>query len=63
VAAKTIWTFAMFTTIKEAITIIHDENIDISELNNELNPHLQHYLYNICGKIIRKNAPQSLEEN
>ncbi|XP_065667949.1 V(D)J recombination-activating protein 1-like [Hydra vulgaris] len=46
-----IWTFAMFTTIKEAITIIQDEDIDISELNNELNPHLQHSLCNICGKV------------
>ncbi|XP_065658750.1 uncharacterized protein LOC136083278 [Hydra vulgaris] len=46
-----MFTFAMFTTIKEAITIIQDEDIDISELNNELNPHLQHCLCNICGKI------------
>ncbi|XP_065640542.1 V(D)J recombination-activating protein 1-like [Hydra vulgaris] len=44
-------TFAMFTTIKEAIAIIHDEDIDISELTNELNPHLQHCICNICGKI------------
>ncbi|XP_065664789.1 V(D)J recombination-activating protein 1-like [Hydra vulgaris] len=52
-----MWTFAMFTTIKEAITIIQDEDIDISELNNQLNPHLQHCLCNICGKIPKQPLP------
>ena len=37
------WTVAMFTSIKESLTPLYslNENIDISELKNELNPYLE----------------------
>nr|XP_047135485.1 V(D)J recombination-activating protein 1-like [Hydra vulgaris] len=45
------WTFSMFEIIREKIATLHDEEINIEELNNELNPHLQLCLCSICSSI------------
>ncbi|XP_047130965.1 V(D)J recombination-activating protein 1-like [Hydra vulgaris] len=55
------WTIAMFTSIKENLIPIYNlnEDIDILELKNDLNPFLQLCLCCICNKI--PQTPVSLK--
>ncbi|XP_065641217.1 uncharacterized protein LOC124812048 isoform X1 [Hydra vulgaris] len=46
-----VWSFSMIANIKKSIVTTHDSEIDIEELKNEFNPHLQLCQCNLCGKI------------
>jgi hypothetical protein len=46
----------MIATIKKSIVTAHDLEIDIEELKKEINPHLQLYQCNFCGKIPKQPA-------
>ncbi|XP_065682267.1 V(D)J recombination-activating protein 1-like [Hydra vulgaris] len=46
-----VWSFSMISNIKNSIVTTHDSEIDIEELKNEFNPHLQLCQCNLCGKI------------
>ncbi|XP_065675300.1 uncharacterized protein LOC136091551 [Hydra vulgaris] len=55
-----VWTFSMFSILKENIFTIHNMEIDSSDLKNEFNPYLQLCICNLCGKIPKQ--PVSLKK-
>ena len=53
---KKVWSFYMIATIKKNIVTVYESEIDIEELKNEFNPHLQLCQCNLCGKIPKQSV-------
>jgi hypothetical protein len=46
-----VWLFSMIADIKKSIVVVHDSEINVEQLINEFNPHLQLCQCNLCVQI------------